>query len=150
MPNSALFRRLAIGALTGASMTLGGAFSELRAQEGCVFGDEGNEVYRQETVPGVGMVTYVTRPHFVCDDGVQIWADSAVSYSADALSHLIGRVRYRDRTRELTSSEARYFSNAGRLQASGNVVISTERTARASRTATSFICGAPTSVTKNR
>jgi lipopolysaccharide export system protein LptA len=93
------------------------------AQEGCVFGDEGNDEYVRQTVPGGGSITYVRRPHFVCDDGVQIWADSAVAYSAEALSHLIGRVRYRDRERELTASEARYFSNTGRLQASGRVVV---------------------------
>jgi hypothetical protein len=123
MAASATLRRLTIGALSAASMILGGARSGVAAQEGCVFGEGGNDVLDQRTVPGGGTITYVTRPHFVCDDGVQIWADSAVAYSADSLSHLIGRVRYLDRARELTASEARYFSNLGRLQASGRVVV---------------------------
>jgi lipopolysaccharide export system protein LptA len=37
------------------------------------------------------------------------------------MSHLLGSVRYRDRTRELRADEARYFSQAARIQASGNV-----------------------------
>ncbi|HSH75966.1 MAG TPA: hypothetical protein VLA09_09820, partial [Longimicrobiales bacterium] len=117
------YRRLAARSIRGALILLGVSLRGLAAQEGCEFGEEGNDVLDQQTVPGSGTITYVTRPHFVCADGVQIWADSAVAYSADALSHLIGSVRYLDRSRELTSEEARYFSNVGRLQASGSVVV---------------------------
>jgi lipopolysaccharide export system protein LptA len=74
-------------------------------------------------IPGAGRITYVGRPYFICADGVRIWADSAVAYSGQNMSHLIGRVRYQDRTRELRADEARYFSQAGRLQANGNVVL---------------------------
>ena len=52
---------------------------------------------------------------------MEIWADSAVAYSAQAMSQLIGGVRYRDRTRELRASQARYFTEVGRLQAQGNL-----------------------------
>jgi len=95
----------------------------IAAQGGCVFGEGGNDVFVRQTLPNGGTITYVTRPYFVCDDGVQIWADSAVAYSADALSHLIGRVRYLDGSRELTADEARYFSEVGRLQAQRDVVV---------------------------
>jgi lipopolysaccharide export system protein LptA len=54
---------------------------------------------------------------------VHIWADSAVAYSAQSMSHLLGSVRYRDRTRELRADEARYFSQAARIQATGNVFL---------------------------
>jgi hypothetical protein len=93
----------------------------LAAQEGCRYADDGNDVLQAVTTPQGGRVTYITNPHFLCDDGVEIWADSAVAYSQQAMSHLIGAVRYRDRTRELLSREARYFSEVGRLQAQGNV-----------------------------
>jgi lipopolysaccharide export system protein LptA len=90
---------------------------------GCVFGDQGNDLVVSRTIPGAGRITYVTRPHFVCEGGVQIWADSAVAYEERGMSHLIGAVRYLEQGRELTAREARYFSNEARLQASGNVVL---------------------------
>jgi lipopolysaccharide export system protein LptA len=91
----------------------------VRAQ-GCGLG-EGSSEFRQETVPGQGTIRYFRTPHFVCDDSVQIWADSAVAYEAQEMSVLIGKVRYVDRTRTLTSDQARYFSSVGRLQAQGHV-----------------------------
>ena len=39
------------------------------------------------------------------------------------MSHLMGAVRYVDRTRELRADTARYFTDLGRLQATGNVFI---------------------------
>jgi len=90
-----------------------------RAQ-GCGLG-EGSAEFRQETVPGRGVVRYFRQPHFVCDDGVEIWSDSAVAYEAQGMSVLIGRVRYVDGSRRLTSDQARYFSELGRLQAQGHV-----------------------------
>ena len=95
----------------------------LVAQQGCVFGDQGNDLVVTRTIPGSGRITYVTRPHFVCEGGVQIWADSAVAYEERGMSHLIGSVRYVTQDRELTANEARYFSNEGRLQASGDVTV---------------------------
>ena len=92
------------------------------AQEGCVSG-EGTVLFVQETdpIPGGGVVHYWTKPHFECADGVQIWADSAVTYSQRGMSHLMGAVRYVDRTREMRADTARYFSELGRLQATSSV-----------------------------
>ena len=94
----------------------------IAAQEGCGLG-EGSSQFVQETIPGEGTISYFSTPHFVCEDDVEIWADSAVTYSADAMSNLIGSVRYIDRNRELRSDNARYFSDQGRLQAQGRVVV---------------------------
>ena len=96
------------------------------AQEGCEFGPEGNDLYRQEQIPGGGIISYVSNPHFLCADGVQIWADSAVAYSELGMSHLMGSVRYVDRTRELRADTARYFSEQARLQATGHLFIRDE------------------------
>ncbi|MGE0160695.1 MAG: hypothetical protein AB7T31_14910 [Gemmatimonadales bacterium] len=91
------------------------------AQEGCRYADDGNDVLQAINTPGQGRVTYISNPHFLCEDGVEIWADSAVAYSGQAMSQLVGSVRYRDRTRELRATQARYFTEVGRLQAQGNV-----------------------------
>jgi hypothetical protein len=91
------------------------------AQEGCRYADDGNDELLSSATPGGERITYIRRPHFLCADGVEIWADSAVAYSDQAMSQLFGRVRYRDRARELRSDQARYFSNVGRLQAQGNL-----------------------------
>lgn len=96
------------------------------AQDGCVFGNDGNDDFFRESLPS-GVVTYVSNPHFLCDDGVQIWADSAVAYAALGMTYLIGRVRYLDATRELRADEARYFSDQGRLQAQGHMSIRDEQ-----------------------
>ncbi|HET9949282.1 MAG TPA: hypothetical protein VFQ22_10200 [Longimicrobiales bacterium] len=109
------------GALLGLACVAALDAAPAAAQEGCVFGEEGNDLYVQRTLPGMGTVTWITRPHFVCEDGVQLWADSAVAYQADQMSHLIGSVRYVDATRELLADEARYFSDVARLQAQGHV-----------------------------
>ena len=93
------------------------------AQEGCVAGNEGNDVVTSQTLPNIGRVTYITRPHFVCAGGVQIWADSSVAYENQGMSHLIGTVRYAESSREMTADEARYFSNEGRLQAEGHLTV---------------------------
>jgi lipopolysaccharide export system protein LptA len=102
-------------------LLLAGAPLGLGAQQGCRYADDGNDELVAVTVPGGGRVTYISNPHFLCEDGVEIWGDSAVAYSAQSMSQLIGNVRYRDRTRELTANEARYFSEVGRLQAQGRV-----------------------------
>jgi len=95
----------------------------LSAQDGCEFGDEGNDVLRQVTLTGGDAVFYVTRPHLVCEGGIQIWADSAVAYTSSNMAHLIGAVRYEDPMRSLRADEARYFSQVGRLQAEGSLVV---------------------------
>lgn len=109
----ALFSVVALVAL---AMPTAGA-----AQEGCEFGPEGNDVLRQVTLVGGDAVFYVTRPHLVCADGIQIWADSAVAYTSSDMAHLIGSVRYEDEVRTLEAAEARYFSEVGRLQAEGEL-----------------------------
>lgn len=93
------------------------------AQDGCEFGEEGNDVLRQVTMTGGEAIFYVTRPHLVCEGGIQIWADSAEAFTATNLAHLIGSVRYEDPTRTLVADEARYFSQVGRLQAQGGMRI---------------------------
>ena len=100
-----------------------GAASPVAAQDGCVFGEDGNDVLRQVTMTGGEAIFYVTRPHLVCEGGIQIWADSAQAFTSTNLAHLIGSVRYEDPTRTLVSDEARYFSQVGRLQAEGSLLV---------------------------
>ena len=109
-------RRILFGVAMASSVP--GALS---AQDGCDYVPPGNDVVVSIAGAGGERITYFKNPHFLCDDGVEIWADSAVTSLAQAMSQLIGRVRYRDRARELRSSQARYFSNVGRLQAQGNL-----------------------------
>jgi len=93
------------------------------AQEGCILGQRGNDVVDSQVLPGIGRVTYISNPHFVCDRGVEIFADSAVAYGDRGMSHLMGSVHYTEDRRELRAAEARYFSNEGRLQAEGDVIV---------------------------
>jgi predicted RecA/RadA family phage recombinase len=109
---------LRIGCGLIAAATFPGAVA---AQEGCRYVAPGNDVFVSRRTPGGGQVTNIRNPHLLCEDGVEIWADSAVAYSDQAMSELIGRVRYSDRARELRADQARYFSEVGRLQAQGNV-----------------------------
>jgi lipopolysaccharide export system protein LptA len=112
---SSTLLRVGCGVIAMASVPVG------IAAQGCRYGDDGNDRQVTITTPGGGSVTYLSNPHFLCEDGVEIWADSAVAYSNQNMSQLIGAVRYRDRTRELRAREARYFTEVGRLQAQGNV-----------------------------
>jgi len=116
MRRHATLRRIVFGAAAVLLVPLPAS-----AQEGCRYADDGNDELNSVAGPGGERITYIRRPHFLCADGVEIWADSAIAYSAQAMSHLIGRVRYRDSARELRSNQARYFSNVGRLQAQGNL-----------------------------
>lgn len=103
-------------------MLLGGlvlwcaAPASLVAQEACEFVDPGNDVVNRRPP-----FAYVTNPHFLCEDGVEIWGDSAVVNSDQAMFRLMGSARYIDGTRELNSAEVRYFYDVGRLQAQGRV-----------------------------
>jgi lipopolysaccharide export system protein LptA len=97
------------------------------AQEGCILGD-GTRSFQVVTLVGSDRITYISRPRFICDGGVRIQADSAVSNSALGFAHFTGNVRYVDRTRELEADEARYFSREARLQAAGHLFVrDTER-----------------------
>lgn len=108
-------------ALLAAALCLG-APGRATAQTGCGFGPgSGNATF--EEIPGGGRISHLGHPHFVCDDGVQIWADSAESFSATNMSHLMGHVRYVDSTRVLRADDARYFSRVGRLQAFGHLLV---------------------------
>ena len=95
----------------------------LAAQDGCLFGNGGRNDVASQAGPGI---TNIGGPHFICEGGVQIWADSAVVYSSEGMSHLIGAVRYLDQSRELRADEARYFTDLGRLQAQGHMSIRDE------------------------
>lgn len=128
-PRLALPERPGFRSLVWGIGVWGGVFgvgNPAQAQEGCEFGDQGNDVVVREALPNGYQITYISRPHFVCDGGVQIWADSAVAYSAQGMSHLIGAVRFLEDGRELSSDEARYFSDLGRLQAYGNLRVRDE------------------------
>ena len=102
-----------------------GSFSnpdEVAAQEGCEFVYPSGDL-TIVTLAGGNRITYVGTPHMLCSDGVEIWADSSISYAATGLDHLIGNIRFLDDAGELRADEARYFSEQGRLQASGNVFV---------------------------
>lgn len=76
----------------------------------------------------LGGIWYIGGPHFVCDDGAEIFADSVVIFEERGRNDLIGSVRYYAGARQLFADEARYFTREGRLQASGNVrVVDEER-----------------------
>jgi len=92
------------------------------AQDGCEFLPPTGEMY-MTTLSGGASITYVGQPHLVCRDGVEIWADSAVAYSAQGMQHFIGSVRFYDRSGEMRAQEARFFSAQGRLQATGDVFV---------------------------
>ena len=109
-------------AAVAAALVIIGWPSAAYAQQGCELGPGSSLLVRNPDGRG-GNIVYLSTPHFVCEDDVEIWADSAVAYSTDAMSLLIGDVRYIDRTRELTAREARYFTEVGRLQAQGDVVV---------------------------
>ncbi len=94
----------------------------MAAQQDCLWGS-GTRNLSSTAVPGIGRITHVSHPHLVCADGVEIWADSAVSYGGQGMSDLLGHVRYRDRTRELRADTARYFSRQARLQAHGSLFV---------------------------
>ena len=95
---------------------------EVAAQEGCEFVYPSGDL-SIVTLAGGNRITYVGTPHMLCSDGVEIWADSSISYAATGLDHLIGNIRFLDNAGELRADEARYFSEQGRLQASGNVFV---------------------------
>lgn len=109
--------------LLGVAVACAGAAAPLAGQSSaCRFG-AGTGNFQQITLAQGDRIVYVSRPNIICDDGVRIRADSAVTSTMQNMSHLMGNVLYRDGSRELTSDEARYFSQQGRLQANGNVFL---------------------------
>ena len=114
--------RSAVGAaalLVGLALTA----PDASGQEGCVLGDRGRNDTFIQTLPGIGTVTYIGGAYFSCDGGVQIFADSAVAYQQRGMSELLGSVRYIEADRELRAARAQYFTNEGRLQAQGDVIV---------------------------
>ena len=109
-------------AIAVSAMATGLIASPSEAQEGCEAVAPGNDLTRALTV-GELRITYITNPHFLCAGGVEIWADSAEAFPDRGYSHLIGNVRYQEDARELRADDARYFTNEGRLQAEGSLVI---------------------------
>jgi len=98
--------------------------SSLEAQDAsCEFLDGTTGLNMITLAGGNGTITYLSNPRIGCPDGVRIEADSAISYSAQDLTHLLGSVQFVDGERTLWSDEARYFANSGRLQASGDVLL---------------------------
>ncbi len=92
------------------------------AQEECVF-LEGSGDLQIVTLSGGMTITYVGTPNMRCRDGVRIRADSVISFEAQGMEHLIGNVRFFDRSGELRADEARYFGQLGRLQAEGSLFV---------------------------
>lgn len=89
---------------------------------GCIWVDPTRSI-QSFAIPGQGEVFYLGGPSIRCADGVRIQADSAVVYPNQNLSHLLGRVRFRDGSKELRADEGRYFSQQGRLQTNGNTIL---------------------------
>lgn len=89
------------------------------AQRSCDLVDSQGES-RFISVPG-GRIFYLRRPVFRCADGTRLRADSAVVNTARNFTNLYRDVFYEDSTRILVADTAQYFSRAGRLQAQGNV-----------------------------
>jgi lipopolysaccharide export system protein LptA len=92
--------------------------TNVAAQMGCEFGEGTTEAQMQVRAPG-DTINRVLTPHLVCEDGVEIWADSAIA--RQGVANFLGAVRYLDRSRELRAASARYFARTGRLEAQGRV-----------------------------
>lgn len=95
------------------------------AQSGCECNPSCDRLTSQN-LPGIGRVTYISVARLSCEGGIRIFADSAVAYGDRGYSELIGSVRYLESGRELLSDQARYFTNEGRLQAEGSLVLRDE------------------------
>ena len=96
--------------------------SGIEAQEDCEFVAPTRSMVFT-TLTGGATITYLGGPHMLCGEGIEIWADSAVEYSAQRLQHMMGSVRFIDANGELNADEARYFTEQGRLQATGHVFV---------------------------
>jgi lipopolysaccharide export system protein LptA len=96
--------------------------TRLAAQEECDFLPPTRD-FVTTTLSGGETITEIGAPHMRCQDGIEIWADSLVEYSAQGLQHLIGAVRFLDPSGELRADNVRYFPNQGRLQATGHVFV---------------------------
>lgn len=114
LPARAAAGLLAVGAL----LTPGQAW----AQGGCESVSPTRSA-QSFAIPGEGTVWYFGRPTFRCGGGVRIQADTAVAWTAQNMTHLMGNVRFVDGGKLLTADEARYFTRQGRLHATGNTLL---------------------------
>ncbi|GMV04365.1 MAG: hypothetical protein AMXMBFR53_06460 [Gemmatimonadota bacterium] len=120
MPLAPRLRALAAAGLlaVGALLTPGQAW----AQGGCESVSPTRSA-QSFAIPGEGTVWYFGRPTFRCGGGVRIQADTAVAWTAQNMTHLMGNVRFVDGGKLLTADEARYFTRQGRLHATGNTLL---------------------------
>lgn len=72
-------------------------------------------------------MTYVGGPVFVCSSGTRIIADSAIHVAATGRVDFIGRVRFDEADRSLTSGYAQYIGRERKLQAQQDVVLIDKR-----------------------
>lgn len=123
----ALTRPLRIGRFVAVSLAAAACLVPLRATAQSAEGNcqflPGTRNLQQITLSGGDKIFYMSTPRIACSDGVRISADSAVVYTSSNQSYLMGNVHYRDRTRTMESDQARYFSQLGRLQANGHLVV---------------------------
>ena len=117
---TARLRVVVVLALAGLASVLGAQRAE--AQRSCTAIPPMRSL-NSITLAGGGRITYLGLPRLRCEDGVYIQADSAVIYSAQNMSHLIGNVRFVEGSQELRANEARYFTQQGRLSAEGNLFV---------------------------
>jgi lipopolysaccharide export system protein LptA len=110
--------RRALGVACGAALWAALGAGEAAGQQGCEFIEGSGNLSTVDF--GGNPVTYVSTPNLSCRDGVRIRADSAVAYQASSYVELIGRVRFEDAERRLTTTRAEYFTTVGRLQAHGS------------------------------
>lgn len=59
----------------------------------------------------------------LCDDGVELQADTAISHAVSGVRQFIGGVVYTDSAKSLTADRVDYFADINRLQARGSVVL---------------------------
>jgi lipopolysaccharide export system protein LptA len=79
---------------------------------------------RRVVTPAGHEIIYFRDPvRFICPDGVQIEADSAVWNSSANTAELVGQVLYRDGDRQLTSDWAHFVARSDELFARGSVVL---------------------------
>jgi lipopolysaccharide export system protein LptA len=79
---------------------------------------------RRVVTPAGHEIIYFRNPvRFICPDGVQIEADSAVWNSSASTAELVGQVLYRDGDRQLTADWAHFLSRTDELFARGSVVL---------------------------
>ena len=88
---------------------------------GCVPASRNTDV-RIMTV-GSQLISYYSSPHMRCDSGIELWADSAISFANGDNHYFLGNVRLLDGTGELEADDVRYLPGVGRIEARGNMIL---------------------------